>query len=185
MRKPTQWLFLFLALSISSVVWGGELLNNKYEDGITLTITSKPFDAKAHVIKKCDEAVCSIDGKFFYGGYGNIPKEEVTRLVFEKKGKKIALDVSSMYDSGVNNVNIKQYVKVVSWGGGAYRVTGYFSVGIGGDGDGDEIYICQWLVSPEGAIRNYIGGYETLVSLTTKVQEDFKLPSTTGPNTNQ
>ena len=119
MRKPTQWLFLSLALSISSVVWGGEPpMNNVYEDGITLTITSKPFDAKAHVIKKSDGTVYAIDGKIIYGGYGNIPKEEVTRLVFEKKGKKIALDVSSMYDSGVNNTNIKQHVTVISWGGG-------------------------------------------------------------------
>ena len=179
MRKLTPWLFLSLALSISSVVWGGEPpMNNVYEDGITLTITSKPFDAKAHVIKKCDGAVCIIDGKFIYGGNGNIPKEEVTRLVFEKKGKRVSLDVSSMYDSGVNNANIKQHITVAPWGKSSYRVVGYFS-------DGDDIYICRWLVSPDGAIRHYIGDYETLVSLTTKVQEDFKIPSTTDPNTNQ
>ena len=179
MLKPRQWMFLSLALSISSVVWGGEPpMNNVYEDGVTLTISNKPFDAKAHVIKKSDGTVYAIDGKIIYGGNGTIPKEEVTRLVFEKQGKKIALDVSSMYDSGVNNANIKQHVKLVSWGGGAYRGTGYFS-------DGDDTYICQWLVLPDSAIRNYIGEYETLVSLTTKVQEDYKLPNTTGPNANQ
>lgn len=176
MRKPTLWLLISLGLSLSSVAWGGESRpNNVYEDGITLTITSKPFDAKAHVIKKCDEAVCIIDGKFIYGGNGNVPKEEVTRLIFEKKGKQTALDVSSMYDSGVHNANIKQHVKVTSWGKSSYRVVGYFS-------DGDDTYICQWLVSPDGAIRNHIGDYESLVFLTTDVQKDFGLPSTTGPD---
>ena len=167
MRKPTQWLFLFLALSISSVVWGGELLNNKYEDGITLTITSKPFDAKAHVIKKCDEAVCSIDGKFFYGGYGNIPKEEVTRLVFEKKGKKIALDVSSMYDPGVTNANIQQHVTAYSWGWGNYTVTGYFS-------KGKARYVCQWaIVKNSSSARTHISSFEELFSLESKMKKDF------------
>ena len=172
MRKPKLLPWIVLALSISSVAWGGEPpRNNMYEDGITLTITNKPFDTKAHVIKKCGETVCIIDGKLFYGGNGNMPKNEVARLVFEKQGKKIALDVSSMYDSGVNNANIKQYVTVVSLGDG-YEVTGYF-------GDGEDTYICQWLVTLQGSLRSHISSYETLVSLTTKVQKDFNLPITT------
>jgi hypothetical protein len=149
--------------------------NNVYEDGVTLTITNKPLNAKAHVITRCEGAVCMIDGNFAYGGDGNIPKEEVTRLIFEQKGKKVALDVSSMYDSGVNNANIKQYVEVTPWGKDSYRIVGYF-------GAGDSTYICQWLVLPGGAIRNHISDYESLVTLTTKVQKDHKIPSTTGPD---
>jgi hypothetical protein len=180
MRK-SKYLYLpwfVLSLLTSSLACGGEPLpNNRYEDGITLTITSKPFDPKAHVVKKCGETVCLIEGKLFYGGNGNMPKEEVTRLVFEQNGKKIFLDVSSMYDTGVNNANIKQHVSVLSLGDG-YEVTGYF-------GDGEDTYICQWLVVPGGAIRSHISSYETLVSLTTKVQHDFGLTSTTGPDSNQ
>lgn len=179
MRKSEPLLCFVLSLAMTAVAHGKELaLNNQYEDGVTLTITSKPFDPKAHVIKKCQGAVCIIDGKFIYGGNGNVPKEEVTKLVFEQKGKKVALDVSSMYDSGVNNTNIKQRVSVFPWGENSYRIVGYFS-------SGDDTYICRWLVSPHGAIRHYIGDYETLVSLTTKVQKDFGLSSTTEPDANK
>lgn len=51
--------------------------------------------------------------------------------------------------------------------------------------EGDDTYICQWLVTSEGSLRSHISSYETLVSLTTKVQKDFKLPSTTDPNIRQ
>jgi hypothetical protein len=181
MRK-SKYLYLpwfVLSLLTSSLAFGGEPLpNNRYEDGITLTITSKPFDPKAHAIKKCEYAICVIDGRFIYGGNGDVPKEEVTSFVFEQNGKKIELDVSSMYDSGVNNANIKQHISVTKWGRNSYQLVGYFS-------DGDDTYIGRWLVSPDGAIRHYLGDYETLVSLTTKVQRDYGLPSTTGPDSNQ
>ena len=169
--KVLRWFVLFL--SMSSVVWGGEPpANNVYEDGVSLTITTKPFDPKAHVVRKCGEAVCVIDGKPVYGTYGRVPKQEVTSLIFEKNGKKIALDVSAMYNANVNNSNIKQYVKVTSWGEDTYEVTGYFSHD---DGD-DDMYICLWLIMQgSGSIRNFMGGYEALVSLTTRVQKDFKI----------
>ncbi len=172
MRKQSLWLFVILTLSLSSVVRSGEpTLNNVYENGITLTITSKPFEAKAHVIKKCGQAVCLVDGKPVYGTYGKTPKEEVTNLVFEKQGKKVALDVSSMYNPNVTNSNIKKYVSVMSWGDDTYEVTGYFSLD---DGD-DSMYICRWLIMQGGSIRNHFSDYESLVTLTTKVQEDFKI----------
>ena len=82
-----------------------------------------------------------------------------------------------MYDSRVNNANIKQYVTVVSLGDG-YEVTGYF-------GDGEDTYICQWLVTLQGSLRSHISSYETLVSLTTKVQKDFNLPITTDSKINK
>ena len=70
MRRSEPLLFIFFVLlSVLPVAQGVEPpVNNMYEDGITLTITNKPFDTKAHVIKKCGETVCIIDGKLFYGG---------------------------------------------------------------------------------------------------------------------
>ena len=190
MRKPTLWLLLSLTLPISSAAWSGKpATDNVYEDGVTLTITTKPFDPKAHkitycketlcetevdgkpVYRMCSETVCDVDGKPPYGTYGKIPKQEVTSLIFEKNGKKIALDVSGMYNPNVNNSNIKRYVDVIPWHDGSYRVRGYFSHD---DGD-DDIYICLWLVSRDGSIRNYMGDYGSLVTLTTEVQKDFNI----------
>jgi hypothetical protein len=173
---------------------GEPLMDNKYEDGVTLTITTKPFDPKAHKITKCketlcetekngkpvyymcSETICSIDGKPAYGTYGRIPKQEVASLIFEKNGKKISLDVSAMYNPNVNNTNIRRYIDVMPWHEGSYRVRGYFSHD---DGD-DDTYICLWLVTPEGSIRNHISDYGSLVTLTTEAQKDFGLPITTG-----
>jgi hypothetical protein len=174
-RLPSVAL-LCCAFAMSPLVYGKEpLTDNNYDDGVTLTITSRPFNPKMHAIKKCGEAVCTIDDKVVYGGNGGIPKQEVTQFVFEKQGRRVGLDVSSMYDAGVNNANIKKHVSVVFLGDG-YEVTGYF-------GEGDDTYIAQWLVIPGGTIRSHISGYEALVSLTTKVQKDFGLPSTTAPDT--
>lgn len=172
MYKPKVLLWVALALSMSSTSWGGEpLTNNVYEDGVTLTITTKPFDPSAHVIKKCGETVCLIDGRPLYGTYGRIPKQEVTSLVFEKKGRKVVLDVSAMYNPNVNNSNIKQYVKITTWDKDSYWVTGYFSHD---DGD-DDMYVCLWLIMLDGSIRNYMGDYGALHTLTNRVQKDFKI----------
>lgn len=173
MPKLTHVLLLLATLMMkSSIVSGGQAVaNNVYEDGVTLTITSKPFNPKSHVIKKCGETVCVIDGKPAYGAYGRVPKQEVTSLVFEKQGRKVALDVSGMYNPNVNNSNIKQYVKLTTWDKESYWVTGYFSHD---DGD-DDMYICLWLVMLDGSIRNYMGDYGALSTLTERVEKDFKV----------
>lgn len=183
MRKSEPLLCFVLSLAMTAIAHGKEpALNNQYEDGVTLTITSKPFDPKTHSIKKCGETVCVIDGKPVYGTYGKMPKREVTSLVFEKNGKKIPLDVSAMYNPNVDNTNIKRYIKLTSWGEDTYEVTGYFSHD---DGD-DDTYICRWLIMQgRGSIRNHISDYESLVSLTTKVQKDFGLSNTTEPDANK
>ena len=169
MRRPRSWLFMTLALSMSSVACGEEpRLDNVYDNGITLTINVKSFDAKAHVIKKCADTVCLIDGKPASGEDGKIPQYEVTSLIFEKNGKQVTLDVSSMYDPWVENFNIKQHVTVLPLGKDSYQVSGYF-------GDGESKYVCQWLVMLDGSIRTHIGGITVLYELTTKVREDFKL----------
>lgn len=160
-------LMLFLALSLPSVIWGAEeTIKGSYNDGITLIMTINPFDAKSHTIKKCGDYICLIDGKPFYGSDGKMPKRVVSRLVFVKKGKRIDLDVSSMYDPSLNAEAMKTHISVLPYWGDAYKVTGYFS-------DGAGAYVCQWLVMSDGAIRTHISNFEELIDLTTKVQKDF------------
>lgn len=148
--------------------------NNAYMDGITLTITNKPFDSSAHKVVFCSERSddppkpCIIDGKGFYGGNGELPKTEVESLIFSQNGKKIYLDTSSIFDTGVSNSNIKKHISVEPWSG-AYRVVAYF-------GEVQEPYIVHWLVMPKGgAVRNHLSDYESLVSLLYKVNKDFKI----------
>ena len=219
MCSPKRLPLFFLALSLTAVAHGKEPLpvnksggsdtparcsrtacssppNDKYVDGITLTITSKPFNPKAHNIAECKKEpslctydkvgqpgqielapcaknICSIDGKPAYGANGKTPKQEVTSLIFEKNGRKVALDVSGMYNPYVNNSNIKQYVQVIPWLDKSYWVTGYFSHG---DGDAD-MYIGLWTVTPDGSYRNYLGDFESLHYLTERVVWDFNYKS--------
>ncbi len=79
-------MFFLFALSLAGNVGATE--NNFYQDGITLTITNKPFDKKAHKIHNCSNTPCIIDEKIFYGGNGKLPKMEVESLVFSQNGKK-------------------------------------------------------------------------------------------------
>lgn len=152
-------------------------VDNKYQEGITLTITNKPFDPKAHKIELCsdDGKPCIIDGKIFYGGNGEIPKMEVTSLVFSQHGKEIHLDVSSMYDGGITNSNIKKFISVQPYlVKNSYMIVGYF-----GDDKKKRIspYIAHWLVlSPKGSVRNHLGDYESLTGLVYKVNEDYNIP---------
>lgn len=146
-------------------------VDNVYEGGVSLTITTRPFDPKGHKITMCGETVCVIDGKPVYGTYGRMPKEEVFSLVLEKGGKKISLDVSAMYNPNVTNSNIKKYVKVYSFGDDTYQVSGYFSHD---DGD-DDMYICLWTIMADGSIRNHLSEYNSLSILTTEVRKDFNL----------
>lgn len=189
MCSPKLVPLFILIMSVPPIAMGKEPLpNNKYEDGITLTITSKPFDPKAHKLSKCkemmlcqsekngqpeyymcNENLCSVDGKPLYGANGKIPKQQVTSLIFEKNGKKVALDVSNMYNPNVNNANIKKYIKVMPGPENSYQVTGYFSHD---DGD-DSMYICLWQVSMEGSFRNYMGDFGLLHDLTERVAKDF------------
>lgn len=167
MRELMRFLVIFLSLMMSSAVWGGEVIKGSYSDGVTLTITIDPFDSKLHTVKKCGDYICLIDGKPFYGSDGAMPEHVVSHLVFEKKGKQIVLDVSSMYDPIINNENMKMSLSVQPYWGDAYKVTGYFS-------DGAGAYVCQWLVMSDGAIRTHISNFEELIDLTSKAQKDFK-----------
>lgn len=169
MRDSKRFLLSFLIpflVSVSGEVWGREVIKGSYNDGITLTITVDPFDSKQHAMKKCGDYICLIDGKLFYGSDGTIPKRVVSRLMFEKKGKQITLDVSSMYNPIVNNDNIKTSISVLPYWGDNYKVTGYFS-------DGAGAYVCQWIVMADGAIRTHISNFEELADLMSKVQKDF------------
>jgi len=147
--------------------------DNLYQDGITLSITNKAFNPQSHKIGYCGKTPCIIDGKFFYGGNGIMPKTEVAGLEFKQEGRTIKLDTTSMYDSGITNKNIKEHITVERYfGKRSYRIIGYF----GGDKSKRiEPYIVHWLVLPGGSVRNHIGDYESLTGLVYKVNEDFNI----------
>lgn len=164
-----QLLYVLLTLSLSSLVYGGEVVKGAYDNGVTLTLTTEPFDAKAHVIKKCGESICLIDGKPFYGSDGTMPTTVVSRLVFERKGKQVALDVSSMYNPAINSESMKWSFSVESGddsGSSFARITGYFS-------DGAGAYLCQWLVIQDGSIRNHISNSEEFDELNTQINNKY------------
>jgi len=172
LRLSVCFFLSFLSLSCAA----DTAVNNVYQDGITLTITNKIFDKKAHKIQNCPKAQtpCIIDGKIFYGGNGLLPKVEVASLVFSQNGKKVYLDVSSIYDTGVTNSNIKKYISIERWSS-SYRIVGYLGAGEDKGDGGDEPYIAHWLVMPNGSVRNHLGDYESLVSLVFKVNKDFNI----------
>lgn len=91
-------------------------------------------------------------------------------MAFERKGKRVALDVSGMYDPGVDNTNIQQKVTAFYWGENVYEVTGYFS------NDGTR-YVSTWLIMHDGAIRSHISSFEELFKLEAKVKKDFNYVS--------
>ena len=165
MRKSKPLLFV-LALSTSSLAWSAEVIEGSYDNGVTLTMTIDPFDAKSHKIKMCGDYVCLIDGKPFYGSDGTVPTHVLSRLVLAKKGNQIALDVSSMYDPMVNNETMKIHMSVQPYGADTYKVRGHFS-------DGAGAYLCQWLVVGEGSIRTHIGNAEELAELMSEVDQRY------------
>jgi hypothetical protein len=141
-----------------------------FTDGIKLTLITKPFDGKTHKVKRCGkrDIPCYIDGKIFYGGRGKLPKEEVVSLEFDRKGKRLNLDVSSIYNTGITQNNIKNRFNVQKYlGKNTYRVIGYF-------GSEKKPYIAHWLVKEDGSIRNHLSDYESLNSLMFEVKKDFK-----------
>jgi len=170
MRKVILRINIFIYLTIATFACSAEIsIGAKYIDGITLTVTNKSFDAKAHKIQKCDmDYICSIDDRIYYGNGGKIPKQEVSSLVFSQNGKQIYLDVSAMYESGITNKNIKERIKVQSWGSGSYRVITYL-------GKPKILYIAQWLVWEGYSIRNHFSDYESLASLAFEVNKDFNI----------
>lgn len=208
MGSQKSLLLLFLFMSVSSIANGKEPpLDNKYEDGITLTITSKPFNPRLHNIAECkkepslcmfDKAgqpgqivlapcaknICAIDGKPAYGAFGKIPKQQVASLLFEQNGRKVALNVSNMYNPYVNNSNIKKYVQVIPGPDNSpdnpdnfYRVVGYFSLGDGGRDGHDRMYIGLWTVWHDGSFRNYLGDFGSLHDLAERAARDFNYKS--------
>jgi len=142
-----------------------------FTGGIKLTLTTKPFDSKAHQVKYCGKRniPCYINGNIFYGGRGKLPNEEVVSLEFERKGKRLSLDVSSIYNTGINQDNIKKRFNVQKYlGKNTYRVIGYF-------GSTKKPYIVHWLVKEDGSIRNHLSDYESLNSLMFEVKKDLEL----------
>lgn len=158
---------LFSSLSCSA----DKSISADFSDGIKLILTTNPFDGKTHQVKRCGKRniPCYIDGKIFYGGSGKLPKEEAVTLAFSRNGKTISLDVSSIYNTGVTQNNIKKRFNVQKYlGKNTYRVIGYF-------GSLKKPYIAHWLVKESGSIRNHLSDYESLNSLMFEVKKDLKI----------
>lgn len=156
---------VFTSLSCSA----DKSISGKYDDGITLTLTTKPFAESKHKVKRCGKRniPCYIDGKIFYGGRGKLPTEEVISLVFEKDGKQQSLDISSIYNTGITKNNIAKRFNVQRYlGKNTYRVIGYF-------GPVKRPYIAHWLVRENGSIRNHLSDFESLNSLMFEVKKDL------------
>ncbi len=159
--------FLFSSISCSAE----NSISANFTAGIKLKLMTKSFDAKKHKIKKCGKRniPCYIDGKVFYGGKGKLPKEEVVSLEFVRNGKRLKLNVSSIYNAGITQNNIKNRFNIQKYlGKNTYRVIGYF-------GPEKRPYIAQWLVKENGSIRNHLSDYESLNSLMFEVKKNLKL----------
>lgn len=158
--------FAMISLSCSA----DKSISTDFDDGIKLTLVTKPFDVKAHKVKRCGKRniPCYIDGKIFYGGSGKLPKQELVNIIFSRNGKQLNLDTSSIYNTGITQENIKKRFNVQKYlGKNTYRVIGYF-------GPEKRPYIGHWLVKEEGAIRNHLSDYESLNSLMFEVKKDLK-----------
>ncbi len=158
---------LFSSLSCSA----DKSISADFTDGIKLILTTKPFDGKIHQVKRCGKRAipCYIDGKIFYGGRGKLPKEEIVSLEFVRKGKRLNLDVSSIYNAEITQDNIKKRFNVQKYlGKNTYRVIGYFGVS-------KNPYVAHWLVKEDGSIRNHLSDYESLNSLMFEVKKDMNI----------
>lgn len=140
-----------------------------FDNGISLTLITKPFEQSSHKIGTCGkrQKPCSIDGTIFYGGKGKLPTEEVVGLKFKRNGTVVNLDTSSIFNPGIKVTNIKKRFTVQEYlGRNSYRVIGYF-------GEGKVSYIGHWLIVNNSSIRNHLSDYESLVSLLFEVKKDF------------
>lgn len=158
---------IFTSLSCSA----DKSISADFSDDIKLTLVTKVFKYGEHQVEVCGKRniPCYIDGKIFYGGRGKLPDEEVVSLVYSRNGKQVSLDISSIYNTGITQNNIKQRFNVQKYlGKNTYRVIGYF-------GADKTPYIAQWLVREDGSIRNHLSDYESLNSLMYEVKKDLNI----------
>lgn len=156
-------LVLAAFLPLSGLAADATTLAKTYDNGVKLVVKLEKFVSKNHQMKKCGDYVCLIDGKLAYGSDGKVPSVRVSELVFEKNGKRVLLDTSSMYDPMINEQNIGAMLRVEPYWDDFHKVIGYFS-------DGAGAYVCQWIVSTSGATRVHISDVESLFDLASKVQ---------------
>ena len=137
-----------------------QTIEQTYAKGIKISIETKVFDVKKHKISKCADRVCSIDGQLFFGITNSIPKQTLSRMVFELKGQKTLLDVSAMFDPGISQDNIQQRVFVKPYWGPFYLVTAKFA-------QKEDAYIAEWIVSIHGSTRVHLSRMTSLDKLFT------------------
>lgn len=158
-------LLMLVSLSCSAE----KKVTGSFVDGITLELVTKSFNKGKHKVDFCGKKQhpCFIDGKIFYGGRGKLPSEEVVSLTFKKNNTNVTLDISSIFNPGINSENIQKRFTVQKYlGRNSYRVIGYFGVG-------KEPYIAHWLIKEHGSVRNHLSDYESLASLLFEVKRDM------------
>lgn len=157
MHKPLLLLLQIILLLVSCTSYAE--MSEVVAAGVgSVKVYVDKFSPEKHTIKSCGDYKCLIDGAPFFGSDGKVPTEKIVKIVFSDKDGSTSLDVSGMYDPGINNDNIKDKIRIEPYWGKFYKVTGHFS-------DGAGTYIAQWLVTSDGSIRTHISDIETVDEL--------------------
>ncbi len=137
-----------------------------YEAG-SVWVEAAPFDQGRHQLSECASAwTCTIDGMPFFGTDGDLPSSELKALDVVLGDKRVALDVSGMFNPWIDQP-AKQQFSLTQYAGGMWELRGQFS-------DGAAAYKGQWLITNTGAVRTLLGPSELVcdVCLRGRIEPD-------------
>jgi len=129
-----------------------------FSPNLSLHLHASAFDATKHQVRRCKvldwEGVCLIDGRPVIGTDWEVPKSVLDHLELEVDGRRVPLDVSSLYNPWVGSPSQKFFC--VSSVEGGWVVRGLFSDGAGG-------YGAEWLVIDGSSLRTRISMDESFM----------------------
>jgi hypothetical protein len=147
-------LFFFISFTIiTSNSDGAELVRSasyQLTPGVTLTVRASRFIPSKHSVRKVRGNVI-IDGRQVMGVDGNIPTVQLDEAYLTIRGRKIALDTSSLYDPW-HTAPFKENFKAEWFEGEPQKdreiltISGTFSDGAGG-------YTVHWRVVDDTSLR--------------------------------
>jgi hypothetical protein len=157
MRKILFACSMLFLLAFTHQAMSQPLLINIKDVG-TVEITIEKFSPQEHVVKKCGDYICFIDGNLAFGSDGNLPDHIITRMLFKRDSSKTMLDISGMFNPQINEDNKEFHITGSHYWGDLYKIHAQLS-------DGAGAYFVEWVVSKEGSTRTHIGDYESLQEL--------------------